>query len=129
MKILVKSYPPEGCTSRENAINQSQRIQNFFRHSVDYKSAILEQFSVLCKVSFDTIPSQYARIVREALCELELPYVLQSVGEGSRRTNLLFEASGSKEVPYIVDPNTGTLIGDYKKILSYLFQTYAMASS
>ncbi|XP_058195574.1 glutathione S-transferase-like protein tpcF isoform X3 [Rhododendron vialii] len=71
----------------------------------------------------------YARIVREALCELELPYVLQSVGEGSRRTNLLVEASGSKEVPYIVDPNTGTQIGDYKKILSYLFQTYAMASS
>ncbi|XP_058195573.1 uncharacterized protein LOC131311938 isoform X2 [Rhododendron vialii] len=32
-------------------------------------------------------------------------------------------------VPYIVDPNTGTQIGDYKKILSYLFQTYAMASS
>lgn len=33
------------------------------------------------------------------------------------------------QVPYIVDPNTGTQIGDYKKILAYLFQTYAMASS
>ncbi|GMQ02043.1 hypothetical protein CsSME_00048459 [Camellia sinensis var. sinensis] len=71
----------------------------------------------------------YARIVREALCELELPYILQTVGEGSRRTNLLLEASGSKEVPYIIDPNTGTQIGDYKKILSYLVQTYSMVSA
>lgn len=71
----------------------------------------------------------YARIVREALCELELPYILQTVGKGSRRTNLLVEASGSKEVPYMIDPNTGTQMGDYKKILSYLFQTYAMVSS
>ncbi|EOY17051.1 Thioredoxin family protein isoform 5, partial [Theobroma cacao] len=40
----------------------------------------------------------YSRIVREALCELELPYILQNVGEGSRRTKLLLDASGSKEV-------------------------------
>ncbi|GMI83054.1 hypothetical protein like AT4G10000 [Hibiscus trionum] len=70
----------------------------------------------------------YSRIVREALCELELPYILQNVGEGSRRTKLLLEASGSKEVPYIVDPNTNTQLGDYKKILSYLFNTYSAAS-
>ncbi|XP_022733586.1 uncharacterized protein LOC111287349 isoform X3 [Durio zibethinus] len=70
----------------------------------------------------------YSRIVREALCELELPYILQNVGEGSRRTKLLLDASGSKEVPYIMDPNTGTQIGDYKKILSYLFKTYSAAT-
>ncbi|KAI7996167.1 hypothetical protein LOK49_LG10G00739 [Camellia lanceoleosa] len=52
----------------------------------------------------------YARIVHEALCELELPYILQTV-------------------PYIIDPNTGTQIGDYKKILSYLVQTYSTASA
>ncbi|KAL6961933.1 hypothetical protein U1Q18_036892 [Sarracenia purpurea var. burkii] len=67
----------------------------------------------------------YARLVREALCELELPYILQTVGEGSRRINLLLEASGSTEVPYMIDPNTRTQLGDYKKILSYLFQTYS----
>ncbi|WVZ01183.1 hypothetical protein V8G54_027252 [Vigna mungo] len=39
-----------------------------------------------------------ARIVREALCELELPYILQNVGEGSDRMKLLLNASGSKEV-------------------------------
>ncbi|KAK4802306.1 hypothetical protein SAY86_000509 [Trapa natans] len=71
----------------------------------------------------------YARIVREALCELELPYILQNVGEGSPRQRLLMDISGSKEVPFIVDLNTGARIGDYKKILSYLFQTYAAAAS
>ncbi|XP_052203568.1 uncharacterized protein LOC127808900 [Diospyros lotus] len=71
----------------------------------------------------------YARIVREALCELELPYILQSVGERSQRMTLLLEVSGSKEVPYIIDPNTGTQMGDYKKILSYLFQTYSTVTA
>ncbi|XP_010264841.1 PREDICTED: uncharacterized protein LOC104602747 isoform X2 [Nelumbo nucifera] len=73
--------------------------------------------------SFENNP--YARIVREALCELELPYILQNVGEGSSKSKLLLEISGSKEVPYLVDPNTGTQASDYKKILSYLFETYS----
>ncbi|KAK4413419.1 hypothetical protein Salat_2754500 [Sesamum alatum] len=71
----------------------------------------------------------YARIVREALCELELPYVLQSVGKGSKRAKLLYEMSGSEEVPYLVDHKTGMEIGEYKKILSYLFQTYSSATT
>ncbi|XP_061339650.1 uncharacterized protein LOC133286271 [Gastrolobium bilobum] len=75
--------------------------------------------------SFENNPN--ARIVREALCELELPYLLQNVGEGSRRMNLLLDASGSKEVPYFIDHNTGFRSGDYKMILSYLFETYSAA--
>lgn len=67
----------------------------------------------------------YARIVREALCELELPYILHNVGEGSLRTKLLLDVSGSKEVPYLIDPNTGIQTGNYKHILSHLFQTYS----
>ncbi|XP_026659521.1 uncharacterized protein LOC103704767 [Phoenix dactylifera] len=70
----------------------------------------------------------YARLVREALCELEMPYILHNVGEGSSNSELLLKASGSKEVPYLIDPNTGFRLGDYKKILSYLFQTYSTSS-
>ncbi|ONK57762.1 uncharacterized protein A4U43_C09F3830 [Asparagus officinalis] len=70
----------------------------------------------------------YARIVREALCELELPYILHNVGEGSSKYELLVKESSSKEIPYLVDPNTGVKMGDYKKILSYLFQTYSKES-
>lgn len=33
------------------------------------------------------------------------------------------------QVPYIIDPNTGTQMGDYKKILSYLFQTYSTVTA
>nr|GMD24563.1 uncharacterized protein LOC109171805 [Ipomoea batatas] len=71
----------------------------------------------------------YARIVREALCELELPYILHNVGNGSRRENLLLEKSGKSEVPYLIDPNTNKRIGDYKEIISYLFQTYSLEAS
>ncbi|KAL3641478.1 hypothetical protein CASFOL_016446 [Castilleja foliolosa] len=77
--------------------------------------------------SYENNPN--ARIVREALCELELPYILQNVGRGSTRAKLLYEISGSNEVPYLVDGNTGVKIGDYKKIISYLFQTYSYAST
>lgn len=69
----------------------------------------------------------YARIVREALCELELPYILRNIGEGSLNAGSILIASVSKEVPYLVDPNTGTRIGDYKKIMSYLFHKYSAA--
>ncbi|XP_038709840.1 uncharacterized protein LOC120004549 [Tripterygium wilfordii] len=70
----------------------------------------------------------HARIVREAFCELELPYILYNVGEGSQRKKLLLDMSGSQEVPYMIDPNTGAQIGDYKKILPYLFETYSLAT-
>ncbi|KAE9614476.1 hypothetical protein Lal_00012331 [Lupinus albus] len=69
----------------------------------------------------------YARIVREALCELELPYILQNVGEGSCRMKLLVDTSGSKQVPYFIDHSTGFQSGDYKKILHYLYETYSAA--
>ncbi|XP_006653444.1 uncharacterized protein LOC102707026 [Oryza brachyantha] len=67
----------------------------------------------------------YARIVREALCELEVPYILQNCGEGSSKIDLLQRIAGSKQVPYLIDPNTGFQSGDHKKILSYLFQQYS----
>ncbi|KAM0916620.1 hypothetical protein ACQ4PT_009988 [Festuca glaucescens] len=70
----------------------------------------------------------YARFVHEALCELELPYVLQNVGEGSSKMDSLLSVAGAKQVPYLVDPNTGFQSGDHKKILSYLFQQYSISS-
>lgn len=38
--------------------------------------------------------------MREALCELELPYILQNVGTGSQRTKLLVDSSGFQEVSF-----------------------------
>ncbi|CAO2035179.1 unnamed protein product [Urochloa humidicola] len=59
--------------------------------------------------------SSYARIVREALCELELPYVLQNVGEGSSKMDALLRISGSKQVPYLIDLNTGFHLGTIRR--------------
>lgn len=73
--------------------------------------------------------NSYARLVREALCELELPYVLHNIGEGSTRMRSLLNVSGSDKVPFLVDPNTGVQLGDYQKILAYLFKTYSSAAS
>lgn len=70
--------------------------------------------------------NQFARIVREALCELELPYVLHNVGFGSTVSARLQQIQGSLEVriPFLVDPNTGTSLGNYQEILLYLFNNY-----
>ncbi|KAI4388855.1 hypothetical protein MLD38_001147 [Melastoma candidum] len=101
-------------------ILRAGRGMTFWEKAKDLPPEKLELFSL------ETNP--YARIVREALCELELPYILQNAGEGSVREKLLIELSGSKQVPYLVDPNTGAQMGDYQQILSYLFQTYASAA-
>lgn len=62
--------------------------------------------------------NQFARIVREALCELELPYIVRNVGVGS--TN-----SVQGQVPLLVDPNTGVKLGNHEEILEYLFKNYS----
>jgi glutathione S-transferase len=49
--------------------------------------------------------SPYSRLVREALCELELPYVLHNVAKGSPRREAFVARSGRMMVPYLVDPN------------------------
>jgi len=94
--------------------------------------------------SFESSP--YCRLVRERLCELELPYILRSTGkarwedvgppwiraryfpnlpvEGRNRLRLLKLAS-RVQVPYLIDPNTGTALFESEEILRYLKRTYA----
>jgi glutathione S-transferase len=94
--------------------------------------------------SFESSP--YSRRVRELLCELELPYLLRSTGkarwqdlgppvlratlfptlpvEGRSRIELLRRA-GKVQVPYLVDPNTGTEMFESDAIRDYLLATYA----
>jgi len=54
--------------------------------------------------SFEISP--YCRLVRETLCELELPYLLHNVAKEARAVRLR-RALGKMMVPYLVDPNTG----------------------
>lgn len=94
--------------------------------------------------SFEASP--YSRPVRELLCELELPYRLRNFGK-SRWADMgppevrrrffadapvtspnrvrMHELTGRFQVPYLVDPNTGTAMYESGDILRYLDQTYA----
>jgi glutathione S-transferase len=93
--------------------------------------------------SFESSP--YSRRVRELLSELELPYLLRSTGKarwqdlgppmiratlfpdlpvaGRNRIELLARA-GKVQLPYLVDPNTGTAMFESAAIREYLLDTY-----
>ena len=68
--------------------------------------------------------NQFARLVREALCELEVPYVLANAGKGSARREELRSIDADASVPYLVDENTGVRLGESDRIVAYLFETY-----
>jgi glutathione S-transferase len=94
--------------------------------------------------SFESSP--YSRLVRERLCELELPWILRSFGKeqladwgppgarftlkpwkpkpGGRRDEML-RATGKAQVPYLVDPNEHVELFESTAILEHLDQAYA----
>eukprot|EP00891_Asterochloris_glomerata_P000220 jgi/Astpho2/220/fgenesh1_pm.00010_%23_5_t len=51
--------------------------------------------------------SPFCKVVREVLCELELPFVQQTVSRGSPRRQELYDQEGHFQVPFLQDPNTG----------------------
>lgn len=94
--------------------------------------------------SFESSP--YSRLVRELLCEMELPYVLHNIGKerwqdvgpakmrlkpgpyepipgGKREAHL--RRTGHVQVPYLEDANTGVKILESAQIIDYLNATYA----
>ncbi|MBA2662642.1 MAG: glutathione S-transferase N-terminal domain-containing protein [Bradymonadaceae bacterium] len=68
--------------------------------------------------------SPYCRKVREAMCELNLDYVVKNVGKGSKRRAEFKALAGRVMVPYLVDPNTGTQMFESDEIVAYLEKTY-----
>ena len=70
--------------------------------------------------------NQFCRLVREALCELDLPYELRSTGKGSARRAELCDVRGDGKTtaPFLVDPNTNVSMGESADIVRYLWSTY-----
>jgi glutathione S-transferase len=68
--------------------------------------------------------SPYCRIVRERLCELELPYHLVNVAKKSPHRRDFVARSGKMMVPYLVDPNTAVAMFESADIAAYLDRTY-----
>lgn len=96
--------------------------------------------------SFEASP--YSKPVRARLCELQLPYLLHNTGKGTwadmgppsfrdrlfkapkgttRNRRWLAEHTGQVQVPYLIDPNTGTALYESQAILAYLNRTYGLA--
>jgi hypothetical protein len=94
--------------------------------------------------SFESSP--FARLVREYLCELELPYVLRSAGRSTPvdwmppalrdamavstepetiNRRALLDRANRISIPYLVDTNTGVELAESSHILDYLRETYA----
>lgn len=88
--------------------------------------------------------SPFCRLVRETLCELEISFVLHSVGKGkvsdfalpsmrdhaatiqtTERRRAFVARSGRMMVPFLVDPNTGAEMFESASICAYLESTYA----
>jgi glutathione S-transferase len=74
--------------------------------------------------SFEASP--FCRLARETLCELELPYVLHNVAQGSPKREAFVARSGRMMVPYLLDPNTGREMFESADICAYLETTYAL---
>jgi glutathione S-transferase len=70
--------------------------------------------------------SPFCRIAREALCELELPYVLHNVPRQSPDREEFVSISGKMQVPFLCDPNTGIQMFESGDIRRYLYDTYAL---
>ncbi len=68
--------------------------------------------------------SPFSRLVREKLCQLELPYLLHNVARDSEKREAFVERSGRMMVPYLIDPNEITEMFESADIVRYLEQTY-----
>eukprot|EP00640_Fibrocapsa_japonica_P003231 CAMPEP_0113952756 /NCGR_PEP_ID=MMETSP1339-20121228/90599_1 /TAXON_ID=94617 /ORGANISM="Fibrocapsa japonica" /LENGTH=328 /DNA_ID=CAMNT_0000961417 /DNA_START=165 /DNA_END=1151 /DNA_ORIENTATION=- /assembly_acc=CAM_ASM_000762 len=71
--------------------------------------------------------SPFVKIVRETLCELELPHLLHYTPRGGKnRTALMKKTGGVFQVPYLEDPNTGVKMFESAEIVDYIRQTYQL---
>jgi glutathione S-transferase len=71
-------------------------------------------------------PSPFSRIAREALNDLEIPYLLHNVARKSAGRQALRARSGKMMVPYLADPNTGKEMHESADIVAYLEATYGL---
>jgi glutathione S-transferase len=68
--------------------------------------------------------SPYCRKVRETLSELDLEYIVHNVPKGSPKRAELKERGGKVQVPYVVDPNSGSEMYESDDIVAYLNARY-----
>ena len=70
--------------------------------------------------------SPFCKIVREVLCELELPHVMKNCARGSPKRDEMVEKYGLFQVPLLEDPNTGKAFFESAQIIEYLEKEYSL---
>lgn len=131
---LIKSLT--GASLAASALRRGNGLRS--RHGSDPETP-LELYS------FETSP--YSRLVRERLCEMEIPYIVRNCGRNQaaewlvipairqrlvpdyspvqRNRKAMKKRAGRVQVPYLVDPNTGAEMFESMSILQYLERTYS----
>jgi glutathione S-transferase len=68
--------------------------------------------------------SPFCKIVRERLCELEIPYILHTACRGSPTRAALKVLTGRCQLPYLIDSNTGCNMFESVAMVEYLDAVY-----
>jgi glutathione S-transferase len=71
--------------------------------------------------SYEASPA--CRLVREAICELEIPYLLHTAAAGSAHLAQL-RARGVRGVPFLFDPNADKAVSGAVDVVAHLESTY-----
>ena len=69
--------------------------------------------------------SPFCAIVRKILHELEIVHIVLPCARGSPRRTTLYRRTGSFQVPFLEDPNTGVSLFESKDIVEYLKSVYS----
>lgn len=109
-----------------------------------YAKPSIEPEEPLTLYGFESSP--YTRLVRERLCQLELPYRLINLGKQqwadmgpakmrikpgkykplpNTKRDAFLKQYGKVQVPFLIDPNTDTEMFESADIIAYLDKTYA----
>lgn len=115
---------PEGLLESTKWTGWMPTLLRIGRGMVRYKGATEEAPQKMLEL-YNYENNQFARLVREVLCELELPYRIVSAGKGSPNREKLKSVSGKTTVPFLVDPNNGVEMGESEDIIEYLYKTYS----
>jgi glutathione S-transferase len=147
---LYGKYGPEGKKAPPRLINTSVMATALRGTSGMFAKPSKAPEKLLELYSFEASP--YARLVRETLCELEIPYILRNVGKSPGRMiewlppglrlrvkkdyvpqtenrRKLQQRGGRMQVPYLVDPNTNLAMYESADIQRYLRETYGASAS
>ncbi|MEO6420791.1 MAG: glutathione S-transferase N-terminal domain-containing protein [Polyangiaceae bacterium] len=110
-----------------NVTNATSTLATTLRHGHGQKVETSKDPDQLLELySYEASP--YARLVREVLSEMELPYILHNVARHSPRRPAFVERTGKMQIPYLVDSTHGVAMFESKEIIEHLESTYGKAN-